>query len=114
THEPAAILDSPAAYAEATFDAWLNDDSATVIQLSEPSAAQMLLARSPGDEKWTEAPLCEGAAGSTYCTWSSVDTQLVLRVANEAASLGEPHAVTEAAFIAPVDGVAVWPFTTQD
>jgi hypothetical protein len=104
---------SPLAYAEATFNAWSSYDAATLINLPEPAPAQLLLARDPRMDTWSGPSLCEGAAGS-YCTWSSDSSQLVLRVANEAASQGQPHAVTEAAFIPTVSGIAIWPFTTQE
>jgi hypothetical protein len=39
---------------------------------------------------------CEGAAGSTYCTFSAGgDPTVVVRVGNEAAAQGQHQAVTE-------------------
>jgi hypothetical protein len=105
--------DNPVDYAVATFVAWGNGDLATLEELAAPPVAGFLAARSPDDAEW-ESPECEGAAGSTYCTWSIPWTQLTLRVANEAASQGQPHAVTEAFFSVAPDRVAIWPFTTAE
>jgi hypothetical protein len=105
---------SGAEYAQAVFDAWQSGDSATVIELSGPATAQLLLARSPGDDQWSDTPSCEGAAGSTYCTWTSGGPSLQLRVLNEAASKGAAHAVSEAAFVEAPGAVAIWPFTSQE
>jgi hypothetical protein len=105
--------DNPVDYAVATFIAWGNGDLDTLSELAAPPVAGFLAARAPDDAEW-ESPECEGAAGSTYCTWSIPWTQLTLRVANEAASQGEPHAVTEAFFSVAPDRVAIWPFTTAE
>ncbi|MPZ24420.1 MAG: hypothetical protein GEU28_13005 [Dehalococcoidia bacterium] len=104
----------PAQYAEAAFNAWLQGDEGTLTDLVTVPPADLLLARDPGTDVWDGPPLCEGAAGSTYCTWASDSSQLLLRVANEVASQGQPNAVTEASFIPTVDGVAIWPFSTQE
>jgi hypothetical protein len=114
TGDAAARPDSPAGYAQAVFDAWLQDDAPTIIDLSTSATAQRLLNTDPEPDAWAGSPACEGAAGSTYCTWTSASSQLGLRVANEAASQGGPHAVTEAAFTPRVDGIAIWPLTTQE
>jgi hypothetical protein len=106
--------DSPATYARAAFDAWHEQDAETIITLAEPATAQLLLARDPADEAWSSEPLCEGAAGSTYCTWSAEDVQLQLRVSNESAATMQPHAVTEAAFVPNPGDIAIWPLATQE
>jgi hypothetical protein len=86
---------SPQAYAEAVFVAWQSTDGPTLRDLAEPGAVETLSATAPPRAAWT-GPTCEGAAGSSYCTWTSAGITLVLRVANEAAAHGEARAVTEA------------------
>jgi hypothetical protein len=106
----------PAEYARAAFDAWRHGEGAALVDLSDPEVAQLLLARDVReDESWAADPTrCEGAAGSTYCTWTSTEAQLTLRVGNEAAAAGAPHAVSEAAFATAEGRVAVWPLTTGE
>jgi hypothetical protein len=87
--------DDPEGYATAAFQAWQQGDDATLELLTSPAALAVLTAQAPGTDEWT-GPVCDGAAGSSYCTWSGSGEQLVLRVANQAASTGEPHAVHEA------------------
>jgi hypothetical protein len=94
------------------FDAWRQGNEQLLRDLTTGPVADFLTAREPHETgEWTSLP-CDGAAGSSYCPWARPDAQLVLRVANEAASLGQPHAVIGAFFTPPVDGIAVWPFTT--
>jgi hypothetical protein len=87
----------PNGYATAAFLAWQQGDDATLELLTSPAALAVLTARAPGTGDWT-GPICDGAAGSSYCTWNGLEDQLVLRVANEAASTGQAHAVHEARF----------------
>jgi hypothetical protein len=87
----------PNGYATAAFLAWQQGDDATLERLTSPAALAVLTARAPGTGDWT-GPICEGAAGSSYCTWNGPEDQIVLRVANEAASTGQAHAVHEARF----------------
>lgn len=89
----------PNGYAAAAFLAWQQGDDATLELLTSPAALAVLTAHDPGTGQWT-GPVSEGAAGSSYCTWNGPEGQLVLRVANEAASTGQPHAVHEARFLA--------------
>jgi hypothetical protein len=88
---------SPAGLAIAAFNAWVARDVTTLERLTSATAAQVLLAREAKDNVWV-GPTCEGAAGSTYCTWTAERARLVLRVGNEAASTGQTHAVVEASF----------------
>jgi hypothetical protein len=105
---------NPQAYATATFRAWLRGNETQLSRLAAPPVAQFLLARAPESTRGWSGPECEGAAGSTYCTWTRSETQIVIRVANEAASQGQTHAVTEAFFQPVGDDVAIWPFTTAE
>jgi hypothetical protein len=104
----------PQAYATATFRAWLAGNEARLSRLAAPPVADFLLARAPESTSGWSGPECEGAAGSTYCTWTRPETDIVIRVANEAASQGQTHAVTSAFFQPAGDDVAIWPFTTAE
>jgi hypothetical protein len=102
-------------YAEAAFDAWITADRASLVDLAAPEVAQLLAARSADEELWPAVPgVCDGAAGSVYCTWNSSNVQLTLRVANQAATAGAAHAVTEASITPTPGAVAIWPLTTTD
>jgi hypothetical protein len=92
-----APLTSPVGTAQAAFNAWSARDVTTLERLTSATAAKVLNGREARDNVWV-GPTCEGAAGSTYCTWTAERSKLVLRVGNEAASTGQAHAVTEASF----------------
>jgi hypothetical protein len=109
--EPGGLPDDPNAYAVATFEAWQEGDLATLGALADPNVTAFLTAASP-DGGW-DGPRFEGAAGSTYATWTRRDVELVMRVANQYATVGEPHAVHEAYFATAAGRVAIWPVTTQ-
>lgn len=87
------------------FEAWRRSDPGTVESHATEAVSDFLAHRPPGTVAW-EGPQCEGAAGSTYCSWVSPEATVVLRVANEASR------VDEARLQPPVGGVAVWPLTT--
>jgi hypothetical protein len=106
--------ESPQDYASAAFGAWLDGDLAGLDHYAAGAVVDLLAARAPEDASGWTGPVCEGAAGSSYCTWSRAETRVTLRVANEAASQGRPDAVTSASFGPPAGGVAVWPFLTAE
>lgn len=108
--------EAPADYAGAAFGAWVAGDQEELEQRAQPAVAEFLAIREPGTVDPVPDPACEGAAGSTYCTWllADEDIQLQLRVVNQAASEGQPGAVVGAAFIPSPSGVAIWPLTTQE
>ena len=67
--------------------------------LAVPAAVETLFSYEPAedgaDPTWA-IQVCEGAAGSSYRTVrAGGDPKIVVRVTNEAASQGEPHALTE-------------------
>ncbi len=99
TSTPMAPLpDNAADYAAAAFEAWKSGQLDRLHQLMTDDAYQVLASRAPsGDDQWSSAQ-CDGAAGSTYCQWHGAVDDLVLRVNNQAASLGDPQAVIEARF----------------
>jgi hypothetical protein len=110
----AALPDTPQSYAAATFEAWLRGDDAELSELAAPEVATFLAVRRSGDPVGWHDPVCEGAAGSTYCTWARSGGQLTIQVGNEAASQGQPRAVTHVEFGVTGDNVAFWPFTTAE
>lgn len=97
TAPPMVLPTDPNAYAVAAFEAWQQGDRATLELLTSPGALAVLEAHPPGTAEWS-GPVYEGAAGSTYCTWTGPEEQLILRIANEAASTGQAHAVRSASF----------------
>jgi hypothetical protein len=105
---------TPDDYATAAFDAWRRGDQEALAQLAKPAVASVLASRAPESPDGWEGPQCEGAAGSTYCTWVRPETQLTIRIANEAASQGQSQAVSGATFAAPPGAVAIWPYTTAE
>jgi hypothetical protein len=109
---PGELPDHPNDYGAAAFAAWQLGDLTSLSELAVPSVVAFLAARPPETGGW-EGPQFEGAAGSTYCDWTRPEIQFVVRVRNEAAYAGEPHAVTEAFLWSAPDRVAIWPFTTQ-
>jgi hypothetical protein len=107
---------SPSQHAQITFDAWVRADLAELEKRGTRAVADMLAARPwSWDDEWDEEKDCEGAAGSTYCTWTGRFAQPTLRVANQRAANDRPHAVTEAVLEpVPGDAIALWPLTTQE
>ena len=114
---PAAVTGlptDPASYATAAFDAWLHGREGRLRKLVSAPVADLLAALTPHDSGGWSGPVCEGAAGSTSCTWAGPGARLTLSVADQAAARGGRHAVTEAVVTPPAGGVAVWPFTTAE
>jgi hypothetical protein len=77
--------------AAAFFEAWLSADQDAMTELAEPEAvaqANDLIRLAPAT--W-EFSLCEGAAGTVFCTWTSEEPDnIVVGVRN----IEEPHLVT--------------------
>lgn len=96
TDSPSDPLPTNAAdYATVAFDAWTAGDRDLLARLFTEQALQALdeLSVDPAGD-W-EFVRCEGAAGSSYCSWMGPDGTLTFRVGNEAASAGEERAITE-------------------
>ncbi len=85
----------PQAYATAFVQAWEVGDQATALELGTQSAVDAIFAfESGGAGSWT-LTTCEGAAGSSFCTFTAGgDPTVVVQVGNDAASQGQPQAVT--------------------
>ena len=82
-------------YAQALIDAWQAGDRAAAERLvRDPDEVDDLF----DEDDLTGDPVfavCEGAAGSSYCTWNGTGYDIVVRVANEAASAGQEGAISE-------------------
>jgi hypothetical protein len=93
------LAHDPQDYADELVRAWGKRFTAYVDRLAAPDAAAVLAAHDDLEgSSWTRSA-CEGAAGSSYCTYTADGgTQLVVRVGNEAASQGQERAVTEVRF----------------
>lgn len=90
------IPTDPAAYATALVEAWATGDTATARVLATQEAVDALFAYDPGGPGLWQLEGCEGAAGSSYCTFrAGGDPTVVVRVGNEAAAHASPEAVTE-------------------
>jgi hypothetical protein len=110
---PVAVPDNPSDYAVVTFTAWQQGDLTALADLAVPEVLAFLDAVSPDGGSWA-GPQFEGAMGSTYATWTRPDIDFVVRVGNEMASTGKPHAVREVFFSQAPGRMAIFPFTTQD
>ena len=99
---PPGAKDAPAIpraaqdYGTAFVTAWVGGDRARATQLGTESAVKAAFANRV--EAMPRFVRCEGAAGSSYCTWAGDEYTLQVRLGNELASRGEPHAVTEVVF----------------
>ena len=85
----------PQAYATAFVEAWEVGDQTTALQLGTQSAVDSIFAFESGGAGASSLTGCEGAAGSSFCTFTAGgDPTVVVQVGNEAASQGQPQAVT--------------------
>jgi len=84
-------------YAELFVSYWVQGDRGGAEQLGTPEAVSAIFAA----ETPAAAPAlrdCEGAAGTSYCTFDGVGYTLIVRLGNEPVHLGELHAVIEVRF----------------
>ena len=94
--DPVAIPDNPKAYGQAFVTAWVDRDKADAVRLGTTSAVDTAFGSTVKTApKFTT---CEGAAGSSYCTWEGDEYTMTVRILNEAASQRQQHAVTEVKF----------------
>jgi hypothetical protein len=90
------IPTDPEAYAVAFVEAWEQGDHDRALQLGTATAVDTIFAYESGGAGGWSLVQCEGAAGSSYCTFTAGgDPTVVVRVGNEAASQGAEGAVTE-------------------
>ncbi|HEX5427940.1 MAG TPA: hypothetical protein VFX00_06435 [Pedococcus sp.] len=94
--DSAPLPDNARDYAGAFVTAWAERDKPRAEQLATPTVVQTTFASSvPTPPRLTG---CEGAAGSSYCTYEGDEYTMTVRVQNEMASRRAPHAVTEVRF----------------
>lgn len=90
-----AMPSTPDAYATAFIAAWVAADRDAASALATPEVVDQLFAVDAGEAPWALVT-CEGAAGSSYCTFGDgAGGEIVVRVGNEAAALGQPQAIAE-------------------
>lgn len=82
-------------YATAAFEAWRSGDGDMLTRLLTGEALEALRAITVDPGAAWEFERCEGAAGSSYCTWMGPDGSLSFRVGNEAAGAGQEQAIIE-------------------
>lgn len=91
-----AIPTDPQDYARAFIGAWEAGDQESALVFGTQAAVDTIFAYDSGGPGSWSVTQCEGAAGSSYCTFSAGgDGTIVVRVANEAAAQGQHQAVTE-------------------
>jgi hypothetical protein len=83
-------------YAAAFVTAWAQRDKPRAEQLATSTVVTTTFASSVPTPPTLEG--CEGAAGSSYCTYEGDEYTMTVRVLNEMASQRQPHAVTEVRF----------------
>ncbi len=94
--DPLVIPGTPKAYAQAFVTSWVDRDRARAARLGTPAAVDAAFGSTP-----TKAPTftsCEGAAGSSYCTWEGDEFTMTVRVLNEKSAQRQTQAVTEVKF----------------
>jgi hypothetical protein len=91
-----AIPRSAQDYGTAFVKAWVDGDRSRATLLGTESAVKSAFASSA--DAMPRFVRCEGAAGSSYCTWAGDEHTIQLRLGNETASLGQPDAVNEVVF----------------
>jgi hypothetical protein len=90
------IPDNARDYARAFVTAWAERDRPRAEQLAASSVVTTTFASSVPTPPTLKG--CEGAAGSSYCTYEGDEYTMTVRVLNEMASHRQPHAVTEVRF----------------
>lgn len=93
---PASTPTTPEDYAKGLYAAWRKGDKATADTLGTPDAVNALFAYEPTDFTFQD---CQGAAGSTICTFTAGVGSIEMRVRN--ATGGEPVLVVEVKVTAP-------------
>lgn len=93
---PQPIPDNARDYAGAFVTAWAKRDRVRAAQLATGTVVETAFASSvPTAPRLTE---CDGAAGSSYCTYEGDEYTMTVRVLNEMAAGRHPHAVTDVRF----------------
>ncbi|WP_406832562.1 hypothetical protein ABEG17_07010 [Pedococcus sp. KACC 23699] len=91
-----AIPRSAQDYSTAFVKAWVDGDRTRATQLGTEAAVKAAFASRV--DTMPHFVNCEGAAGSSYCTWQGDEYTMEIRLRNDLAGTGQPHAVIEVAF----------------
>jgi len=94
--DPQPIPDNARDYAGAFVTAWAGRDRVRATELATAGVVQTAFASSVPTPPQLKS--CEGAAGSSYCTYEGDEYTMTVRVLNEMASQRQPHAVSEVRF----------------
>jgi hypothetical protein len=94
--DPLVLPDSPRAYAQAFVTAWVDRDRPRAAKLAIKTAVDTAFASTV--KKSPTFTTCEGAAGSSYCTWQGDEYTMVVRVGNERVAQHQEQAVREVRF----------------
>jgi hypothetical protein len=86
------------AYAELFVSNWVRGDRGDAEQLGTPEAVSAIFAAAETPAAAPALRDCEGAMGTSYCTFDGVGYTLIVRLGNEAVQQGELHAVIEVRF----------------
>ena len=105
TSPPTTVAPSPCttpqACAQALYDAWKHNDKTAAALAADPAAVTKMFSvpfvaiqtNSGPMDPYQTGPACQGAAGSTFCTWDGQDLELRMRVQNSTG--GVPIRVNE-------------------
>ena len=94
--DPPVIPRTPQAYAQAFVTAWVGRDRPRAAQLGLGTAVDTAFASTVKTAPTFKT--CEGAAGSSYCTWQGDEYTMVVRVGNERVAQHQEQAVREVRF----------------
>jgi hypothetical protein len=97
-HPGGALPTNVEAYAELFVSHWVRGDRGGAEQLGTPEAVSAIFAAAETPAAAPALRDCEGAAGSSYCTFDGVGNTLIVRLGNEAVQQGKLHAVIEVRF----------------
>ena len=94
--DPLVIPGNPQAYAQAFVAAWVDRDRPRAAKLGTATAVDTAFASTVRTAPTFQR--CEGAAGSSYCTWEGDEYTMTLRVGNAMVAQREERAVQEVRF----------------
>lgn len=78
-----AACDVPAQPAGDLFNAWVANDHAAAAAVATPSAVTQMFSQTYSASTGWFFDVCDGAAGSTYCTWiTNIEGRMVLQITN--------------------------------
>jgi hypothetical protein len=96
TSRDLSLPSSPQAYTAAFVAAWVRRDRIRANELATPSAVTAAFAHRAGSAPQFQR--CDGAMGSSYCTWHGTGYTLIVRVLNYEVQAHHRHAIIEARY----------------